>query len=186
MSDVGETRALPSHIEETIKTIGRLQAEHYRQASPLQKIINRATARAATPEFIGALAVIVIAWVLLNGVLQMLGDRPLDQPPFFWMQGVVGMAALVMTTLVLITQRHDDQLANHRDQLTLELGILSEQRSAKIIQLLEELRRDTPSLRDRIDHEAAAMSAPADPQAVLDAIKETQRTARASKEPPTI
>jgi len=30
-----------------------------------------------------------------------------------------------------------------------------------------------PSLRNRIDHEAAAMSTPADPQAVLDAIKDS-------------
>lgn len=47
-------------------------------------------------------------------------------------------------------------------------------RSAKIIRMLEEMRRDDPSLRNRIDHEAAAMSAPADPQAVLDAIEDSR------------
>ncbi len=66
----------------------------------------------------------------------------------------------------------------HRSELkavgiTLELAILGEQKSAKIIELLEEMRRDDPSLRDRVDHEAAAMSTPADPQAVLDAIKDS-------------
>ena len=78
-----------------------------------------------------------------------------------------------MTALILTTQRREDQLAGHREQLTLELAILSEQKSAKIIELLEEMRRDDPSLKNRVDHEAAAMSTPADPQAVLDAIKDS-------------
>jgi uncharacterized membrane protein len=64
-------------------------------------------------------------------------------------------------------------LASCREQLTLDLAILGEQKSAKIIELLEELRRDDPTIRNRVDHDAAAMSAPADPQAVLDAIKDS-------------
>jgi uncharacterized membrane protein len=51
------------------------------------------------------------------------------------------------------------------------LAILSEQKTAKIISLLEELRQDHPDIHDRIDDEAAAMSEPADPQSVLETIK---------------
>jgi uncharacterized membrane protein len=54
------------------------------------------------------------------------------------------------------------------------LAILSEQKSAKIISLLEEMRRDSPSLRNRVDPEAAAMAVAADPQTVLDAIKDNE------------
>ena len=72
---------------------------------------------------------------------------------------------------ILSTQRRDDELASHRDQLTLELAILSDRKVAKVIELLEELRRDDPSLRKRVDHAAVEMSASADPQTVLDAIK---------------
>ena len=75
---------------------------------------------------------------------------------------------------ILTTQRREDQLAGYREQLTLELAILGEQKSAKIIALLEEMRRDSPTLRNRVDEEATAMSVAADPQAVLDAIKETE------------
>jgi uncharacterized membrane protein len=69
--------------------------------------------------------------------------------------------------LILTTQRRDDQLASYRAQLTIELAILSEQKSAKIISLLEEQRRDHPHLENRADNEAAAMAEAADPQAVL-------------------
>ena len=78
-----------------------------------------------------------------------------------------------MTVLILTTQRREDELTSHREQLTLELAILREQKSAKIISLLEELRRDDPHLHNRHDAEAEALSTPADPNAVLEAIKET-------------
>ncbi len=83
--------------------------------------------------------------------------------------------------LILTTQRREDQLAGYREQLSLELAILSEQKSAKIISLLEEMRRDSPSLKNRVDEEAAAMSIAADPQAVLEAIKETEIAPLAGK-----
>ena len=57
--------------------------------------------------------------------------------------------------------------------LALDLAILSEQKSAKIIGLLEEFRRDSPEIHDRVDHEAEAMAQPANPQSMLDAIKDT-------------
>jgi uncharacterized membrane protein len=78
-----------------------------------------------------------------------------------------------MVILILATQQREYQLAKLREQLTLELAILSEQKTAKVIQLLEESRRDNPLIRNRVDQEAEAMAQPADPQSVLDAIKET-------------
>jgi uncharacterized membrane protein len=79
--------------------------------------------------------------------------------------------------LILATQRREYQLAQLREQLTLELAILTEQKAAKLIQLLEESRRDNPLIADRIDQEAEAMAKPADPEAVLGAIKETHAEA---------
>jgi uncharacterized membrane protein len=117
--------------------------------------------------------VVVAGWIALNLAAVSLGCRPLDQPPFARLELAISLAALFMTVLILSTQRRDDELASYREQLTLELAILGEQKSAKIIELLEELRRDHPTIRNRVDHDAAAMSAPADPQAVLDAIKDS-------------
>jgi uncharacterized membrane protein len=94
-------------------------------------------------------------------------------PPFGWLQTVLGSMAFFVALIILATQRRADHLAEHREQLTLELAILSEQKSAKIISLLEEMRRDNPLLKNRVDEEAAAMAVAADPQAVLDAIKES-------------
>ena len=117
------------------------------------------------------LTILVVSWIGLNCVCLAVGNMPIDPPPFFWMQGAVSLAALYMTVLILATQRRENELASHHEHLTLELAILSEQKTAKIISLLEELRQDHPDIHDRVDDEAAAMSEPADPQSVLETIK---------------
>ena len=164
---------LPQHIDETIRAIAQLHAEHHEQATPQQRFVDRLTALFGRPWVIGAMTVLITGWIGTNLLLPLLGYPAIDPPPFAWLEVTVSMLALYMVVLILATQRHEDQLAKHRELLTLELAILTEQKTAKVIELLEEVRRDNPLIRDRVDHEAQAMAKPADPQSVLDAIKET-------------
>lgn len=167
------TPILPAHIEDTVRAIAELHAEHHRTATPVQRAVARLTSIVGRPRFVGVLTLVIVSWIGLNLGLRAMGAVAFDAPPFPWLQDVGAVLSLYITVLILITQRHDDQLSEHREQLTLELAILSEQKSAKMIELLEELRRDHPLLVDRVDHEANAMAQPADPQAVLDAIKDS-------------
>jgi uncharacterized membrane protein len=164
---------LPAHIESTVRSIAELHARHDQQTTLLQRTVHRTTAFVGRPSFIGVLTLFVVAWVLGNLAISWSGGEAWDPPPFAWLGGLLSLVALYMTVLILATQRHDDELASHREQLTLELAILSEQKSAKIIELLEELRRDSPHLPSRDDDEARAMAKPADPQSVLDAVRDT-------------
>ena len=170
------TPILPAHIEDTIAAIAKLHADHRQQTGSLQRLVERLTAWIGRPRFIAGLTAVVIVWIGGNLLAPRLGMQSWDEAPFAWLQGALGLLALYVTVLILTTQRREDQLAGYREQLTLELAILSEQKSAKIIALLEEMRRDSPTLRNRVDEEAAAMSVAADPQTVLDAIKETETT----------
>jgi uncharacterized membrane protein len=77
--------------------------------------------------------------------------------------------------IILFTQPHDDEMATRREQITLELAILSEQKSAKIIALLEEFHRNDPNQGDYRDEVAEALAQPADPQVVLDAIRAAEK-----------
>lgn len=163
--------SIPAHVESTAQAIAQLHAEHARQATPLQRVVERLTARAGRPAFVVGLTIIATAWIALNTGMKLFGRTPYDEPPFFWMQGCVGLAALYIATLILSTQRRDDELASRREQLTLQLAILSEKKSAKIIELLEEFRRDLPDMRNRLDDEAASMATPADPLTVLNTVK---------------
>jgi uncharacterized membrane protein len=168
-----DTPILPAHIEETIQAIARLHAAHHEESGPIHRWLDRMTDWLGKPRFIAVMAALALVWVLGNLVAQSRGAAPWDAPPFGWLQVVVGSLSFFVALIILATQRRADRLAEYREQLTLELAILSEQKSAKIIALLEEMRRDHPMLRNRVDEEAEAMAVAADPQAVLDAIKES-------------
>ena len=168
-----QPEALPPHIEQTVKAIARLHAAHQRRATPLERLVDRMTSVVARPAFIGAITVVVLAWIGLNlAVLRIAGWR-LDPAGFPHLLGVGELVAIYITALILMSQRRKDELSELREQLNLEPAILTEQKVAKLIALNEEMRRDNPQLADRVDHQADAMAKPADPEAVLDAFKET-------------
>jgi uncharacterized membrane protein len=174
-----EAEILPPHIEETVQAIAKLHAVHENRATPLQRAVDRLTAIVARPAFIGAVALTVVAWIGGNLALHRLTGWSFDRPAFPWLQGAGELAAIFITALILMSQRRKDELSELREQLTLELVIMIEQKNAKLIALMEETRRDNPMLANRIDVQADAMSAPADPQAVLEAFVETQTGVRA-------
>lgn len=164
---------LPAHLEQTVQSIARLHAEHARSATASERLVARITARIARSSFVYVLTVGTVVWIAGNLLLLVTGHKPIDPPPFSWLQGAVSLLALYITALILTVQRRDDLLASHREQLTLELSIVAEQKIAKVIELLEEMRRDDPHLRNRHDAEATAMANTSDPEAVLEAITQT-------------
>ncbi len=168
------TLNLPDHTEETIRSIAQLRAEHHEKATRLERALHQMTALISRPWFIGVITVIVIGWIGLNLGSATLGLRPIDPPPFSWLEGAVSLGSLYMVVMILATQRREDQLAQHREMLILEVTLLSEQKIAKVIQLLHESRRDNPFIGDRVDPAADVMAQPVDPQSVIDVIKETR------------
>jgi uncharacterized membrane protein len=112
-------------------------------------------------------------WIGGNLLAAAFGLHPLDPPPFFWLEIVISLMALYLLIFILASQRREDALAQRRELLALELAIRTEQKTAKVIELLEEFRRDSPQIDDRVDKEAEQMAVPADPSSVAGAISAT-------------
>jgi uncharacterized membrane protein len=74
--------------------------------------------------------------------------------------------------VVLIGQNRLAQLERQRDQLQLHVNILTEQKTTKLVHLMEELRRDLPMVRDRHDADAAKLQQPTDTTDILTALEE--------------
>jgi uncharacterized membrane protein len=169
----GENSELPSHIEGTVQAIAQLQNEHHQEATTLDHAIDQATGVLGRPAFLVFVTLIICLWAGLNLMLPLIGEVPLDPAPFPWLISGVSLMSLYMATLILTTQRRADKLARRREQMTLELAFLGEHKNAKIIALLEELRRDSPNVKNRVDQEADAMATPVDAHAMLNAIEGT-------------
>lgn len=176
---------VPPHVAETIHAIALLHAEHHRKSTLAERIVDRVTTAVGRPVFLLVLMGAMALWMSLNEFLSLSGGAAPDAPPFAGLEISISLLALVIAVMILISQSRADRFANLREQMTLEATLLTEQKTRKIIELLEELRRDSPGVRDREDVEAAQMAAKADPHEVLAVIDEvTQVHLAASMSPP--
>jgi uncharacterized membrane protein len=166
---------VPDHVDKAVRSVTPLHSEHHGRTTTPQRAVNRITAFMARPWFLALVGLGAAGWIVVNLIASMLGLQAIDAPPFPWLQGVTSLFSLVVVMLVLVAQKHEDELNAHRDTLTLELAILSEHKIAKVIQLLEELRRDSPHVPDRVDRQADQMAEPADAGSVLAATRAKDR-----------
>ena len=109
--------------------------------------------------------------MLLNVFFPRFAVAPFDPAPFVWLQGLVGLGALLTTIIVLITQTRQGKLAEQRAQLDLHVSLLTEQKIATLVALVEELRRDPPDVTNRHDAQATAMEQSTDLHAILNALE---------------
>jgi uncharacterized membrane protein len=124
----------------------------------------------------------VVLWVVANAAMGMAGMDEFDPAPYFWLQGIIALAALLITTVVLITQNRLANLEERRAHLDLKVTLLTEQKVAKLIELIEELRRDLPNVRDRHDAEAVSLKQSMNPELVLAALDESKPGERLAPE----
>ncbi len=170
---------VPDHIDQTIQSVAQLRQEHHTRAPRLQRMMDGIIARMASPEFLVIASCIIAAWIAANLTVSAWGWVALDPPPFVGLASAMALVSFYVVLMIFAAQNREDQLAQHRELLIMELAIVSEQKIAKVIQLLEESRRDNPLIRNRDDSEAEAMALPADPHSVLGAIAEAQGQALA-------
>jgi uncharacterized membrane protein len=164
--------ARPTHVEEAIQAMAAMHEAHHKQASRLDRLIDRITATVAKPSFLIYVAAAIFLWIVANSVLRAVGAKATDAWPFTFLSLSVSCTALFISVLILASQRRADRLANLREQMTLEMVLLTTQKTSKLIDLMEELRRDSPDVRDRIDREAIEMADMPDHETVLNAIQE--------------
>jgi uncharacterized membrane protein len=137
-----------------------------------QRILERISHFIGQPLFLGFILLFVALWMLANAVLRQFGMAEFDPAPFSWLQGIVGLGALLTATVVLTKQNRLAKLAEQRAHLDLKVTLLTEQKAAKLIDLLEELRRDLPNVSNRHDPEAASLQQSMNPDLVRAALVE--------------
>ena len=167
MSENGST-----HADEAIEAIADLERDAQQAISRHQRWIARVTNRIGQPPTFYLVVAFVVLWIGANLMVQSATGKTFDPPPFPWLEGIVSLSGLLVAILILTTANRVAQIDTQRDKLTLQINLLNERRTAKIIRMLDELRRDSPQVPTHNDPEVHQLSEPTDTQAVARAIEE--------------
>lgn len=164
-------------LDQDIETIVALRLTAERKVSRHQRLIENVIGNLGRPRFLYVIGLFILLWIVLSTAASRLHMPWNDPAPFFWLQGIIACGSIFMTTGVLITQNRQGKLAEQRRHLDLQINLLAERKVSKVIELLDDLRRDLPSVKNRVDPEVEAMKEPIDPHTALTALNETLQEA---------
>ena len=131
-----------------------------------QRAVENMVAVITYPACLFVFVAAIFLWVGFNLGLKTYGSEPLDRPPFGWLQTGVTVLAFLMTSIIVITQSRQGKVAERSAHLNLQISLLVDQKVAKVIQLMEEMRHDLPALRNRRDELAEEMQVAVDPSQI--------------------
>ena len=159
-------------ISQNIEAVLEFYARENNKISRSQRILEQISLFIGQPVFLGIILLFVAIWMVANTVLSLFSMSEFDPAPFNWLQGIISLSALLISTVVLSKQNRLAKLAEQRAHLDLKVTLLTEQKAAKLIDLMEELRRDLPNVRNRHDSEAVELQQSMNPDLVLAALDE--------------
>jgi len=162
---------VPEHVSQNIDNILAFHRREEFKLSDAQRRLEHLARWLGRPQYLFYALAATMLWLLYNALAARLHLPQFDPPPFFWLQGLMSLGAFLTTTVVLISQNRQARFDAQRLNLDLQLNLSTEQKTTKLIHLLEELRHDLPMVHDRHDAVAAAMQTPTDTTQVLEALE---------------
>jgi uncharacterized membrane protein len=154
-------------VDQNVEAVVSLHLSSERQVNRHQRLIELLTTNVGRPWLLYTCVIFASGWLILNTLGRQFGIAAWDPAPFPLLQTVMTLCALLVAIAVLVTQNRQAKVDRRQAQLDLQISLAIDQRAAKIISLLEELRRDSPNLRDRVDKEADLLQTALDPHEVV-------------------
>lgn len=162
-------------IEQVVNVLAELRAQNVREVPRAQLGIEWLTRKIGRPWFAYAVAFFVAGWIIGDVLAARIEGRAFDGlQQFPWLQIVLAIFSLMMTIFILITENRQGAIAERRAQATLQIALVSEQKIAKLIELIEQLRRDDPLVPNREDTVADRMAEATDLRTALDRLDEAE------------
>jgi uncharacterized membrane protein len=165
-----ENELVPEQVIRNVQIINTHQDRHQQNTTTSQRVLDRIASIFGRPQFLYFQLVFFTSWIVCSHLVNQ-KILPKNFPLFDLHLHGLEVASLLISTEVLIYQTRQEELSKERSHLAIQLNLLTEQKIAKLISLVEELRTDLPNVNNREDSEAEIMKQATDPQAILEVLQ---------------
>jgi uncharacterized membrane protein len=114
---------------------------------------------------------IFAAWIAFNALP---GLPHFDPYPFTFLTLCVSLEAIFLSSFILISQNYEMRVSERRNQLDLQINLLSEQENTKMLQILERIARKVGAHADT-DPEVRILEEATRPEKLAEQIEEAYR-----------
>jgi uncharacterized membrane protein len=170
---MADDRSLNSALRRNIEALRRRRAQELAHAGVDERMASAITRFAGSMSFVYVHALVYGGWIVANlGWIPRI--TPWD-PSFVILAMVASVEAIFLSTFILITQNRMATAADRRAELDLQVSLLAEAEITKLVELVSMIaeRMDVPASEQQ---EIEEMKQRVAPEAVLDAIEETELT----------
>ena len=129
---------LESHRRTTRQIIKSFEAKALKKRALIFRLADLLTKYFGTPQFLIYNLAIFVVWIGFNSRL-IPGIEPFDPFPFILLTMTVSLEAIVLTIIVLMSQNRQSIIATLRDELQLQVNLITERELTKALQLLVDL-----------------------------------------------
>ena len=149
--------SLPSFISGNIDAIIDSEQAANRRRSRSEVISDFVGGAIGTLNFVALQLTGTVLWVVINAGL-MAPVRPFDPFPFPILNQIIALEAVLMTAFVLMKQNRMSRLADRRAHLGLQINLLTERETTKIIGMLLEIGKRFGIQHKVLDEETNQLS----------------------------
>jgi uncharacterized membrane protein len=135
-----------NHHHVSRRIVRSFEAEALKKRSSIAKLADFLTSYFGTFSFLLINAVIYILWILGNSG-KIPGFPMIDPYPYSFMNSFVSIEAIILSVIVLMSQNRENQRDVLRQELGLQVELISEKEITKILSLLKEILANEKKLK---------------------------------------
>jgi uncharacterized membrane protein len=165
--------ALSAAIDRNVAALVRHDAETARRATLQERIADKITGFAGSMPFVYLHLAAFGGWIVAN--LGWIPGVAAWDPTMVVLAMIASVEAIFVSTFVLISQNRMAELAERRAQLTLQISLLSEHETTRMMALVSAIA-DRLDVETSVDAEVKELQRDVEPEAVLSRIEEEERS----------
>jgi uncharacterized membrane protein len=167
-------RAVDRVVRDNVRHIASMEEAEREKRTPVDRAIDVVSAFCGSVFFVYIHLIWFALWIGYN-VLPLGGPR-FDPWPFGLLTVVVSLEAILLSTFILILQNRSQRMADRRHQLDLQINMLAEQETTKILEILQGIQ-DHLGIEGH-DPEVGVLKQATEPDRVVAAIEEYSEDSR--------
>jgi uncharacterized membrane protein len=163
-------RTVEDMTERNVQTIVQLEETARANRSGSDRIAGAIAKFCGSMPFVWAHVILFAAWLILNIIP---GVDHFDPFPFTFLTLIVSLEAIFLSTFILISQNLEMRLSDRRNQLDLQINLLTEQENTKMLTLLERIAKRVGAKTDD-DPTLQVLEQATRPERLVDQIEQAQ------------
>src|ERR1700735_3533605 len=111
----------PANLDQNIDSVLEVRKREREQRSPAHRAVDRLSRIIGRPLYLLGLVGFAGVWIAVNLLGAHFGRRAFDPPPFPLLDGILSFAALITTTVVVISQNRQTRIEQPHMHFSLQV-----------------------------------------------------------------